>query len=78
MELQSGGSELGEPFCLPPPGSIDLDEHLRGRLMHSAAEFDHAGTDPEGPHTAAAWVAAQEHVCVCVCIHDFLLFLGLL
>lgn len=59
----SGGSELGEPFCLAPPGSIDLDEHLRGR---PAAQFHHAGADPEEHHAAAAWVAAQERVCLCV------------
>lgn len=55
VEQQSGGSDLWDPSCLLPPGSITLDAHFQGHLTNSAVKFDNGGNIPKEPHTAAAW-----------------------
>lgn len=73
VELQSSGSELGDPSCLSPPGSIALKAYFQGHLTNSVVEFDNVGSDPEEPpDTAAAEAAAQREVYVCVCVKDTL------
>lgn len=65
VELQSGGSDLWDPSCLLPPGSITLDAHFQGHLTNSAVEFDNGGNIPKEPHTAAAWAFVEGEACVC-------------
>ena len=68
MELQSGGSELGDPSCLPPPGSVALDAHFQGRLKDSVVEFDRAGNRPTEPRAAAAKGSAHGVCAMSMCM----------